>query len=168
MKKAACDDREPVLCYLTSPRPSPEGEGEKTNRNNYFSIMTEKTIHEGRNVKRFREMLGIKQEALATELGDDWNQKKISLLEAKEQIEPGVLDVVAKALKVPVDSIKNFSEDAAINIISTTFNSHDQSTSVAYQSSLTFNPLEKMVELYEALLKSEREKTALLEKMLRK
>ncbi len=37
-------------------------------------------IHEGRNVKRFREMLGIKQDALAYEqdalayeLGDDWN-----------------------------------------------------------------------------------------------
>jgi len=29
----------------------------------------EKTIHQGRNVKRFREMLGIKQEALAFELG---------------------------------------------------------------------------------------------------
>ncbi|HEX5551646.1 MAG TPA: hypothetical protein VFX43_00265 [Chitinophagaceae bacterium] len=33
-------------------------------------------IHEGHNVKRFREMLGIKQEALAFDLGDDWTQKK--------------------------------------------------------------------------------------------
>lgn len=32
--------------------------------------MAEKKIHEGRNVKRFREMLSIKQEALAWELGD--------------------------------------------------------------------------------------------------
>lgn len=31
--------------------------------------MTDKKIHEGRNVKRFREMLGIKQEALAFNLG---------------------------------------------------------------------------------------------------
>jgi hypothetical protein len=37
---------------------------------------TPNKIHQGRNVKRFREMLGIKQEALAYELGDDWNQKK--------------------------------------------------------------------------------------------
>lgn len=44
-------------------------------------------IHQGRNIKRFREMLGIKQEALALDLGDDWNQKKISLLEQKETIE---------------------------------------------------------------------------------
>ncbi|MGN6603607.1 MAG: hypothetical protein ACTHK8_14230 [Ginsengibacter sp.] len=48
--------------------------------------MNEK-IHQGRNVKRFREMLGIKQEALAIELGDDWNQKKISLLKQKETID---------------------------------------------------------------------------------
>jgi len=40
-------------------------------------------IHEGRNVKRFREMLGIKQDALAADLGDDLNQQKISLLEQK-------------------------------------------------------------------------------------
>ena len=43
----------------------------------------EQKIHQGRNVKRFREMLGIKQEALAFDLGEEWNQKKISLLECK-------------------------------------------------------------------------------------
>ena len=30
-------------------------------------------IHEGRNLKRFREMLGIKQDVLAFELGEEWN-----------------------------------------------------------------------------------------------
>lgn len=40
-------------------------------------------VHQGRNVKRFREMMGIKQEALAAQLGGDWSQKKISLLESK-------------------------------------------------------------------------------------
>ena len=29
-------------------------------------------VHKGRKVKRFREMLGIKQDALAPELGEDW------------------------------------------------------------------------------------------------
>ncbi len=37
-------------------------------------------VHEGRNIKRFREMLGIKQEALAAGLGEDWTQKKIFLI----------------------------------------------------------------------------------------
>ncbi|MDB5232044.1 MAG: transcriptional regulator, partial [Chitinophagaceae bacterium] len=61
----------------------------------------EKTIHQGRNVKRFREMWGIKQEALALELGEDWNQRKVSLLEQKEVIEPELLEQIAKVLKVP-------------------------------------------------------------------
>ena len=81
----------------------------------------EKTIHQGRNVKRFREMLGIKQEGMALELGEDWNQRKISLLEQKEVIEQDLLEQVAKMLKVPVDAIKNFDEDAAVNIVSNTF-----------------------------------------------
>lgn len=124
---------------------------------------TPRKVHHGRNVKRFREMLGIKQEALADQLGGDWSQKKISLLESKETIEPGLLDELAKALKVPSEAIKNFSEEAAFNIISNTFHDHS-ANNLNYQC--TFNPLDKMVELYEALLKSEREKVAMLEKLL--
>ena len=56
---------------------------------------TPKNIHQGRNVKRFREMLGFKQEALAYQLGEDWNQKRVSLLEAKETI---VEDVLAQVV----------------------------------------------------------------------
>ena len=59
---------------------------------------TPKHIHQGRNIKRFREMKGIKQEALADQLGDDWSQKRISLLESKKEIEPALLDKLAKAL----------------------------------------------------------------------
>ena len=132
----------------------------------------EKTIHQGRNVKRFREMLGIKQEGLALELGDDWNQKKISLLEQKEVIEPELLEQVAKVLKVPVEAIKNFDEETAINIISNnSFENCEQPASIFYNS--TINPVEKWMEaleenkkLYSALLKEKDEKIALLEKIL--
>lgn len=124
----------------------------------------EKTIHEGRNVKRIREMLGIKQETLALELGDDWNQKKISLLEGKETIEPQLLDEVAKALKVPVEAIKNFDEETAINIISNTFNDH--AIGYAHTYTPTFNPIDKVVELYERMLKEKDEMMARLEKLI--
>lgn len=120
--------------------------------------MNERTIHEGRNIKRIREMLGIKQDALAIELGGDWNQKKISLLEQKEVIEQPILEEVAKALKVPVEAIKSFSEETAINIISSTL--HDNAGSVFYNP--TFNPLDKVVELYERLIK---EKEAMIEEL---
>ncbi|WP_114788836.1 helix-turn-helix transcriptional regulator [Niabella yanshanensis] len=125
----------------------------------------EKTIHQGRNVKRFREMLGMKQEALALELGDDWNQRKISLLEQKEEIEDPLLKQIADVLKVPAEAIKNFDEEAAINVIGNSY--HDNSTSnVNYHC--TFNPIDKIVELYEKLVASEKEKVELLQKLLEK
>jgi len=130
-------------------------------------------VHEGRNIKRFREMLGIKQEALAFELGDDWTQKKVSQLEAKEAIEPEILEQVANVLKVPADAIKNFDENAAINIISNTF--HDTNGLINYNPSFNINPIEKWIEaieenkkLYERLLQTEREKVAMLEKVIEK
>jgi transcriptional regulator with XRE-family HTH domain len=119
-------------------------------------------VHEGRNVKRFREMLGIKQDALASELGEDWTQKKISLLEQKETIEPEILEQVAKVLKVSPEAIKNFNEEMAINIVANTINNHDQAAVVNYYPS--FNPIDKVVELFERLLASEKEKNEILEK----
>lgn len=125
----------------------------------------EKIIHQGRNIKRFREMLGIKQEGLALELGEDWNQRKISLLEQKEVVEQELLEQVAKVLKVPVEAIKNFDEEAAINVIGNNY--HDNSTSnVNYHC--TFNPIDKIVELYDALVKSEKEKLELMQRILDK
>ncbi|HEX7906326.1 MAG TPA: helix-turn-helix transcriptional regulator [Chitinophagaceae bacterium] len=136
----------------------------------------EKTIHQGRNVKRFREMLGIKQEALALELGDDWNQRKISLLEQKDMIEPELLEQIAKALKVPADAIRNFDEEATFNIISNTFSDFkDNAHASALNYYCTFNPIDKWIDaleenkkLYAALLKEKDEKIALLERVLDK
>lgn len=128
----------------------------------------EKTIHQGQNIKRFREMLQLKQDALATELGGDWTQKKVSLLEAKETIDQDILEHVAQVLKIPVDAIKHFSEEAAINNIACNFNDH---SAVNYKP--VFNPIDKLVEaldenkrLYAALLKEKDEKIALLESLL--
>jgi transcriptional regulator with XRE-family HTH domain len=130
---------------------------------------TPKNIHQGRNIKRFREMMGLKQEALAIALGEEWSQKRVSLLEQKEIIEDDILRQVAEILKVPVDAIKNFSEDSVLNIISNTFTSTDTSTLNAINYQPTFHPIDKVIELfeenkklYEQLLASEREKVEIL------
>ncbi|WP_298736128.1 helix-turn-helix transcriptional regulator [uncultured Chitinophaga sp.] len=118
-------------------------------------------VHEGRNIKRFKEMLGIKQEALAYELGEDWTQKKVSLLEAKETIEPDILEQVAKILKVTPEAIRNFNEEAAITIIANTVNNHDNATGNSlFMYYPTFNPIDKIVQLYD-------EKIELYERMLK-
>jgi transcriptional regulator with XRE-family HTH domain len=131
----------------------------------------EKTIHQGRNVKRFREMLGIKQEGLALELGDEWNQRKVSLLEQKDVIEQELLEQVAKVLKVPVEAIKNFDEEAAVSYINT-FQDNSVSHVIGNYGTYNFNPIDKWLEaleenkkLYSALLKEKDEKIALLEKL---
>lgn len=120
----------------------------------------EHKIHQGRNVKRFREMLGIKQEALAFDIGGDWNQKKVSLLEQKEVIEDALLQQIAEVLKIPVEAIQNFDEEQAVNIISNTFTASDNATGFIYNHYPTFNPIDKIIQLYE-------EKTALYERMLK-
>lgn len=115
-------------------------------------------VHEGRNVKRFREMLGIKQDALAAGLGDDWNQQKVSLLEQKESIEPALLVQLSTLLKIPVEAIQNFDEEQAVNIIANTIDNG----AIGYQrnDNCTFNPIDKLVQLHE-------EKIALYERMLK-
>ena len=129
--------------------------------------MAEKTVHHGRNIKRIREIQGVKQEALALELGEDWNQKKISLLESKETVDDALLTQVANALKITPDVIKNFDEEKAIYNIQNNYDNAQHN--INYQ----FNPIDKWIEsldenkkLYERLLQSEREKVELLEKVL--
>ncbi|WP_346237362.1 helix-turn-helix transcriptional regulator [Niabella insulamsoli] len=125
----------------------------------------EKTIHQGRNVRRFREMMGLKQEALATELGDEWNQRKISLLEQKEAIEEPLLLQVATVLKVPVEAIKNFDEEAAIAYFNTFENGSINNGHFSPNfNNCTFNPLDKIVDLYERMLK---EKDDLIQKLMK-
>lgn len=120
----------------------------------------EQKIHQGRNVKRFREMLGIKQEALAFDLGDDWNQKKISLLEQKDIIEDPLLARISEVLKIPVEAFQNFDEEQAINIISNTFHDFkDNAIASAMNYQCDFNPIDKIIQLYD-------EKIALYERML--
>ncbi|WP_343686530.1 helix-turn-helix transcriptional regulator, partial [Chryseobacterium gleum] len=134
----------------------------------------EHTIHQGRNVKRFREMLGIKQEALAFDLGDDWNQKKISLLEQKEIIEDPLLKRISEVLKIPVEAFKNFDEEQTVNIISNTFSDFKEGAS-AINIHPVFNPVEAILkmheekmELYERMLKEKDEMMGRLERLIEK
>ena len=116
--------------------------------------MTMPRVHQGRNIKRFREILGVKQEELAMALNT--NQQGISRLEQKEEIDDETLDKIAATLKIPTEAIKNMTDEATYNIIANTFNDSSIANQPCYQCS--FNPIDKIVELYERLLAAEREK----------
>ena len=128
---------------------------------------TSRKIHQGRNIKRFREILGIKQEALAFDMGV--SQSSISDYESKETLDDKVLEKIAGFLKVPVEAIKNFDENSAINVIANTFNNHDHSNpqfASIINNSPNFNPLDKMVELYERMLQQQKEMIEKLERLI--
>lgn len=125
-------------------------------------------VHHGRAVKRIREIMHIKQEVLADALGI--SQQSVSLLETKETIDSETLEQIAKTLKVPVEAIKNFDEEMAIFNIQHNYEGStlNHSSNYQYNYQPTFNPIDKIVELYEALVKSEREKIELMQKILDK
>lgn len=113
---------------------------------------------DGKNLQRIRVYLGVKQDALASDLGI--SQQAVSKLEQQEEIEDETLSKAAEALGISPDLIKNFDEEKAVyninNFKDTTL--EQGSTAICQQ----FNPVEKIVELYERLLNSEREKIELL------
>ena len=70
-----------------------------------------KDVHHGRNMKRLREILGIKQEILANELS--LSQQTVSRLESQEVLDDDTLEKIARVLNVPVDAIKSYNDDIA-------------------------------------------------------
>ncbi|SCD21205.1 Transcriptional regulator [Proteiniphilum saccharofermentans] len=125
--------------------------------------------HLGYNVKRLREILGVKQEDLAERL--HLTQQSVSKLENKEDLDNETLEKIANAMNIPSDAIKNFTDEGAIHIISNNFSDN---SSALYNNYTINNPIEKIVqlydekvELYERMLQSEKEKVALLEELLR-
>ncbi len=124
--------------------------------------------HIGRKISRIRELRGIKQENLANELG--LSQQTVSRMEQSETIEDDLLEKVAGVLGVSAEAIKNFSEEAVVNFFNTfNDNSVNQGAVGSNNYHCNFNPIDKLVELfeenkklYERLLQSEKEKNDLL------
>ena len=123
--------------------------------------------HVGRNLQRIRVYLGMKQEALAADLGV--NQQVISKIEKQEEIEEGFLKRIAEVLGISEEVIKDFDvEETIFNI-----NHHNYKDANISEGATTYaivqqiNPLEKIVELYERLLKSEQDKIEILKKYMK-
>ncbi|MDC6387903.1 helix-turn-helix transcriptional regulator [Maribacter sp. PR1] len=121
--------------------------------------------HIGRKIGRIRELRGMKQETLAEELGI--SQQAVSNIENSEKVDDAKLEEIAKALGVTKEGIENFSEENVLNIISNTFTSNDSSTINAINVQPNFNPLDKVVELYERLVQAEKDKVSYLEQLLK-
>lgn len=117
----------------------------------------------GKKVERIRHLRGFTQEDLAKGLGI--TAQAVSKLEQSESIDEERINQIAKVLGVTVEGLKGFKED---NVFINTNNFYDttsfsNSPVSAHVGSMNItNPIEKIIELYESLLKSEREKVEIL------
>ncbi|CAC9974886.1 helix-turn-helix domain-containing protein [Flavobacterium panici] len=123
---------------------------------------TAKPKHIGRNISRIRELRGMKQEALAFAIGV--TQQTVSNIEGSETIDEILLEKISNILNVSSEGIRQFSEETVFNIINNTF-TDSSSNNNNYLCSI--NPLEKILELHERLLQSEKDKVEYLEKLLK-
>lgn len=123
-----------------------------------------KSKHIGRNISRIRELKGMKQEALAISMGI--SQQAVSNIEGSETIDEEKLLEIANALGVTTKAIKKFSEENMINYFNTFTDSQGNFGNFG-DNTCTFNPLDKVVELYERLVIAEKEKVEYLEKLLK-
>ena len=98
------------------------------------------------------------------------NQKKISLLEQKEEVDTPLLEQISQVLHIPVEAFKNFDEEQAVNIISNTFTNSENAVGFIITNN---NPIDKIIQLheekialYERMLKEKDEMMARLEKLI--
>lgn len=124
-------------------------------------------MHLGRKISRLRELRGMKQEALAAELGI--SQQAISKIEQSEEIEDSTLEKIAHVLGLKIEALKNFSEDSVFNYFNNFSDNSINQGPIGSHNVCNFNPLDKLMEaleanreLYERLLASEKDKVEIL------
>lgn len=138
---------------------------------------TGKNVHQGANVRRLRNIMGVKQSSLAEKLGT--TQQKVSRIESQRVIEKDTLLQIANILHVSPKIIEELDENPLSIVIE---NNHfeggsyntgiDNSGEGNYYN--TIHPLDKIMELnkqstdlFERMLAVEKEKSALLEQLLK-
>lgn len=113
----------------------------------------------GHNIRRLRKLKDMSQQELGDKLG--MSRQAIGILEQSQTVDEEKLGKVAAALGFTVEAIENFTEEQSVFQIE---HMHDNAQAIYHYNA---NSYEKVVELYEALLKSEREKVAMLQGLLK-
>ena len=138
-------------------------------------------VHHGHNIRRFRIEKNMNQEVLSQLV--HLSQSAVSKYEQMRVIDDEMLHRFSRALGVPFEYLKSLEEDAQTVVFeNNTVNNSEQSAGGANismgivksdtEDSINdsrvnnFNPIDKITELYERLLKEKDEKYAALERRL--
>jgi len=124
----------------------------------------EEKIHEGKNLKRIREIMGLKQDALGQQCESKFDQRRISEFENMWTIPEPTLQELADALGVTVEFIRAFNEEKAIYNIqnnNNTYTDHaeDHSHAQHYQPTINYQERKELTSLLEKLVEDDKVKT---------
>lgn len=134
-------------------------------------------VHHGHNIRRFRIEKNMNQEVLSQLV--HLSQSAVSKYEQMRVIDDEMLHRFSRALDVPFEYLKSLEEDAQTVVFENNIvNNNDQGGANLNLGTVktcevdndnrvnNFNPIEKITELYERLLKEKDEKYAALERRL--
>lgn len=135
-------------------------------------LQLNKMVHHGHNIKRARMDKNIKQEALCTAV--NLTQSAISKYEAMRVIDEKVLEKFANAIGVPVEDLKTMEEEAPMMIFENNTNNIETNNGneIGFEvngsgdSIINNNPIDKVTELFERLLKEKDERITMLEQQV--
>jgi len=115
----------------------------------------------GYNIKRIREIQGIKQEALGQLCRNRYSQQRISDFENMVALDEPLLEELATALGVTPDFVKSFKDEHVIYNIQNNSNSTFSDNAVGLNAQPTFNNdgSDKLVALLEKFIEEDRIKT---------
>ncbi len=121
----------------------------------------EDEVNEGYNLKRIREIMGLKQEALGARCPSKFSQQRISEFESMVQIDEPILEELALALGVTPEFIRNFKEEKAIYNIqnNNTFKVSEKAAGINNQPTITHDAADKIAALLEKFIEEDRAKT---------
>ena len=119
------------------------------------------TMHIGHNIKRIREIQGIKQEAFGQLCRNKYSQQRISDFENMVALDQPLLEELATALGVTAEFVQSFKDENVIYNIQHNNNSTFSDNSVGLNAQPTFNNdgSDKLVALLEKFIEEDRAKT---------
>lgn len=124
------------------------------------------SMHIGHNIKRIREIQGIKQEAFGQMCRSRYSQQRISDFESMIALDEPLLEELANALGVSPDFVKSFKDENVIyniqnngNIFNDNAVDHSTNSSQHTQPTIHHDGADKMMALLEKFIEEDRAKT---------
>ena len=134
-------------------------------------LLNDSSIHHGRNLVRLMNRKGLKVEDLEKAL--QLSQKQVEALMEMKKIDDEMLDKLAKALDVSVETIKSMKEEEpSIRFENNTFNiNNDNGTNSNIVGQTNNNKYDnvsfsQIIDAYRLMLKQEREEVHRLQKRI--